>query len=78
MEIKAQRFAQNLEKNFKKLQGTKFIVVKSLYSMDGYIAPLADLVALCQKHSVYIIIDEAHSTVIHGQYGEGLIPSLSL
>ncbi|XOD69511.1 MAG: aminotransferase class I/II-fold pyridoxal phosphate-dependent enzyme [Flavobacteriales bacterium AspAUS03] len=46
------------------MHGTRYVILESLYSMDGDIATLSDLVALCQKHSVYLIINEMHSTGI--------------
>ena len=54
------------------------IVLESVYSMDGDIAPLADIVALAQMYDALIVIDEAHATGIIGAQGEGLTQSLHL
>jgi len=53
--------------------GQRFVVVESLFSMDGDEAPLADYAALCQKHRAALIVDEAHAVGIYGERGSGLI-----
>lgn len=65
----------HLEKNLKSAQGEKYIVVESLYSMHGDLAPLEDMAELCEKYSAYLIVDEAHSNGIFGKRGEGLVSS---
>jgi len=52
--------------------GRPWIVVESLYSMDGDFAPLDDLVALAERHDGFVLIDEAHATGVHGERGRGL------
>ena len=54
------------------------IVLESVYSMDGDMAPLADIVSLAKKHHALIVIDEAHATGVIGAHGEGLTQSLNL
>ena len=53
--------------------GQKFVVVESLFSMDGDAAPLADYAALCRKFHAALIVDEAHAVGIYGERGTGLI-----
>lgn len=48
-----------------------FIVIESLYSMDGDEANLEGLVALAEKYQAILIVDEAHSTAIMGKNGAG-------
>ena len=65
-------------------QGLKniFIAVESVYSMDGDIVPLSEIVdavnTLLPKRNGYIIVDEAHSTGIIGSQGRGLVCELGL
>lgn len=69
-------FAHNdvndLEKKLKKATGEKFIVIESVYSMDGDFAPLEEIVQVAEKYSASIILDEAHSTGVWGEGGAGI------
>lgn len=65
------------EKNQSENQ-TVLIVVESVYSMDGDICPLKKLVEICEKHEANLVVDEAHSTGIFGENGNGLVAELGL
>ena len=58
--------------------GNILILAESLYSMDGDLVPLAEMVALCKEKGAYLILDEAHATGIIGKNGEGLFQHLDL
>lgn len=47
--------------------GQLFVVVESLFSMDGDLAPLAGLAELCLRHDAALIVDEAHATGLYGE-----------
>lgn len=56
--------------------GQPWIVVESLYSMDGDRAPIDDLAAIAQRHDGMLLIDEAHATGVFGPDGRGLAAHL--
>lgn len=49
----------------------KLIVVDGLYSMEGDIAPLPDIVALGRKYGARIMVDDAHGIGVLGRTGRG-------
>jgi 8-amino-7-oxononanoate synthase len=53
--------------------GHRFVVVESLFSMDGDFAPLAEYAAVCRSAGASLIVDEAHAVGIYGARGSGLI-----
>ncbi len=54
------------------------VVVESVYSMEGDMAPLKEIVKLCEEFNVSLIVDEAHATGVFGENGEGLVQKLQL
>lgn len=55
----------------KNSQSTVFVVIESLYSMDGDFAPLQEIYDICEKYQAYLIVDEAHSGGVFGKNGSG-------
>jgi 8-amino-7-oxononanoate synthase len=56
--------------------GQPWIVVESLYSMDGDRAPIDDLAAVAKRHDAMMIVDEAHATGVFGPDGRGFAAHL--
>jgi 8-amino-7-oxononanoate synthase len=70
---------EDLEKKLKNTgKGNVFVAVESVYSMDGDMAPLNDIVALCKRYEANLIVDEAHATGVFGRQGRGLVHELGL
>ena len=68
----------DLESKIKKSSGKILIAVESIYSMDGDMCPLSDVISLAEKYDANIILDEAHSTGVMGRSGCGFSVSMQL
>lgn len=68
----------DLEVKLKLAKGNIFVVVESVYSMDGDISPLVEIASLCRKYEANLIVDEAHATGVFGLNGRGLVNQLNL
>lgn len=65
---------RSLEKVLAKSQSqyrTKLVIVDGVYSMDGDIAPLDQIVELAHAYGAYVMVDEAHATGVIGENGKG-------
>eukprot|EP00961_Rhodomonas_salina_P040813 548388-Rhodomonas_salina.3 len=49
------------------------VVVEGLYSMEGEICRLKEIVAVCKKYKAYLYVDEAHSIGALGRTGRGVL-----
>lgn len=69
---------EDLSLKISRSKGRVFVVAESIYSMDGDLCPLRELVELSEKYSFHLILDEAHSTGIVGDGGSGLAVKLNV
>jgi len=53
--------------------GRTVVVVESLYGMDGQLAPLPEIAALCRRSGADLVVDEAHATGLFGARGSGWV-----
>lgn len=49
----------------------KLVVVDGVYSMEGDIAPLPDIIKVCRKHGARLMVDDAHGIGVLGKTGRG-------
>lgn len=66
---------QSLEDKLKHAKGNCYVVIESVYSMDGDTPPIRDILAITKKYNAELIVDEAHAV---GLYRHGLICQLGL
>jgi glycine C-acetyltransferase len=50
---------------------TRMVVTDGIFSMEGSIAPLPDLVELCRRHDAVLMVDDSHATGVLGAHGRG-------
>jgi len=66
---------ESLESKLKQAKGICYVVIESVYSMDGDTPPIWGILNLTQQYGAQLIIDEAHAV---GLYPTGLIAHLEL
>jgi glycine C-acetyltransferase len=68
----------DLEARLREAQGTAFIVTDGVFSMEGSLAKLPEIVALAEKYGAVTIVDDSHGTGVMGATGRGTIEHFGL
>jgi glycine C-acetyltransferase len=69
---------EDLEKKLKGTTGKKLVVVEGVYSMDGDVCRLPEIVEVAKRYDARIMIDEAHSAFVYGANGRGVAEHFGL
>ena len=69
---------EHLEGKLSKFKGNVFVVVESVYSMDGDSPDLLKVSEACRNFGANLIVDEAHAVGVVGEKGDGLVAKLHL
>ena len=64
---------RDLERKIANVRGKKLVVVEGVYSMDGDICDLPEILDVCERYGARIMVDEAHSDFIFGPNGRGIV-----
>lgn len=51
--------------------GRKLVITDAVFSMDGDIVPLREMLALCERHDAWLYVDDAHGFGVLGERGRG-------
>jgi 8-amino-7-oxononanoate synthase len=62
----------DLERKLSGVKGKKLVVVEGVYSMDGDICALPEILEVTKRHGARLLIDEAHSSFLFGPNGRGV------
>lgn len=56
----------------------KMVITDAVFSMDGDLAPLKELLDVCERHNAWLLIDDAHGFGVLGQQGQGCLNHFNL
>ena len=65
--------AQLAELLFQTTSGRKLVITDAVFSMDGDIAPVPELLALCEQYDAWLLLDDAHGFGVLGEQGRGVL-----
>lgn len=56
----------------------KLVLADAVFSMDGDIAPVPELLALCEQYDAWLMLDDAHGFGVLGEHGQGILSHYSV
>jgi 8-amino-7-oxononanoate synthase len=68
----------DLERKLNGVRGKKLVAIEGVYSMDGDVCLLPEIVDVAKRHGARVLIDEAHSTFLFGPNGRGVAEHFGL
>lgn len=68
----------DLESKLKQVKGTPCVILESVYSMDGDVSLLREVVDIAKKYQAITYVDEVHAVGLYGEHGGGIIEKLGL
>ena len=71
---------QQLERALNETQDCRrrLVITDGVFSMDGDLAPLPEIVALAEKYNAFVMVDDAHATGVFGSRGTGTVEHFNL
>jgi len=68
-----------LEKRLRETsKGRKLVITDAVFSMDGDMAPLREMLALCERYDAWLYVDDAHGFGVLGEHGRGSLAHFGL
>lgn len=79
-----ERFSHNSPEDFREVaaqcepDAPKMLVIEGVYSMEGHIARLPELMAVAREHHCFTVLDDAHGFGVLGRQGRGTVDHFGL
>lgn len=76
---RVERFSHNNPSDLQDILSTedrsraKLVIIEGVYSMEGHIAPLQELIEVCRDHNCFFVVDDAHGFGVLGDRGQGTV-----
>lgn len=56
----------------------KLVLIDAVFSMDGDIAPVPEILALCERYDAWLMLDDAHGFGVLGEHGAGILEHFNI
>lgn len=68
----------DLDRKLRGTRGKRLVIIEGVYSMDGDVARLPEIVEVAKRHGARVMLDEAHSGFVYGEHGRGVAEHFGL